>query len=466
MTELWQQSATKIVEQIRLKKTSAIEVTQSVLGRLDDVNPAINAVVTHMPEEALATAARVDEAIARGEDPGILGGVPITIKVNTDQKGHVNTNGLKMQKDNVTPEDHTVVANIKKAGAVIVGRTNTPAFSMRWFTRKTIHGHTRNPHNAAITPGGSSGGAAAAVASGIGPIGHGSDIAGSIRYPAYACGIHGIRPSLGRIPAVNPSAPDRHIGGQITSVQGPLARTIDDVQLGLHAMSARDVRDPWWAPVPHDLGTFEKKVAMCINPDELAVVPEVEAAVKAAADRLSDAGWEVTQIPCPALREPAELQILLWMSEARRNGVQLFADEDDPDATFVFEQFERNNPAPDSDGLLDLLKARARLTREWMGFLEDYPVVLTPVSAELPFKDNEDVESSEAFARIIEAQMPQIGLPFMGIPGLTVTTGIADAVPVGVQLIASRYREDILFAAGRDIESRGDAIVPVTPGFS
>jgi len=450
MTELWQQSATNIAEQIRLKKVSAVEVTESVLKRLDDVNPAINAVVTQMPDDALEAARRVDKTVADGGDPGMLGGVPITIKTNVDQQGYTNTNGLKMLKDNVTTEDHTVVANVKKAGAVIVGRTNTPAFSMRWFTRNTVHGHTRNPHNPTITPGGSSGGAAAAVASGIGPIGHGSDIAGSIRYPAYACGIHGIRPSL---------------GGQITSVQGPLARTIDDVELALHAMSARDIRDPWWAPVPHDLGPFKKKVAMCINPDGLNVAPEVENAIKAAATRLTDAGWEVTEVACPALREPAELQILLWMSEARRNGVHLFEDENDPDATFVFEQFERNNPAPDSDGLLDLLKSRARLTREWLMFLEDYPVVLTPVSAELPFKDNVDVESAEAFAQVVESQMPQIGLPFMGIPGLTVTTDVSNSIPVGVQLAASRYREDILFAAGRDIESRGDAIVPVTPEF-
>ncbi len=466
MTEPWQKSATELLQLIKTKDISAVEATQSVLDRLAVVNPTLNAVVTEMPDEALATAAAVDEAIARGENPGLLGGVPVTIKVNVDHAGHTNTNGLKLQKNNVTDTDNPVVANLKKAGAVIVGRTNTPAFSMRWFTRNTLHGHTRNPHNPDITPGGSSGGAASAVASGIGPIGHGSDIAGSIRYPAYACGIHGIRPSLGRIPAMNPSSPDRHIGGQITSVQGPLARTVEDLELSLQAMSARDVRDPWWAPVPLDLGTFNKKVALCVNPDDLQVASEVTDALQDAAGRLTDAGWQVTNTPCPALREPAELQILLWMSEARRNGFEIFEKENDPDANFVFGEFERNNPSPDLDGFLDLLHSRSRLTREWLAFLDEYPVVMTPVSAELPFRDNEDVESSEAFARIIESQMPQIGLPFMGIPGLTVTTGIHNRTHVGVQLIASRYREDILFAAGKDITDRGEPTRPVTPDFT
>lgn len=466
MTQPWQKTATELVKLIKEKKVSAVEVTQSVLDRLDQVNPALNAVVTEMPDQALATAAGVDEAIARGQDPGILAGVPITIKTNVDHAGYTNTNGLKLQKDNLTSDDNPVVANIKNAGAVIVGRTNTPAFSMRWFTRNTVHGHTRNPHNPNITPGGSSGGAAAAVASGIGPIGHGSDIAGSVRYPAFACGIHGIRPSLGRVPSMNPSSPDRHIGGQITSVQGPLARSVADLELSLEAMSARDIRDPWWAPVPLKLGAFNKKVALCVNPDDLAVTKEIEDAMRDGASRLADAGWEVTETACPPLREPAELQILLWMSEARRNGIEIFEREDDPDATFVFGEFQRNNPSPDIDGFLDLLHSRSRFTRQWLEFLEDFPVVLTPVSAETPFKDNVDVESSESFARVIESQMTQIGLPFMGIPGLTVTTGVNNNTPVGVQLIASRYREDILFAAGKDIESRGSEIVPVTPDFS
>jgi len=459
-TELWGLSATELSRLISSKKTSAVEVTRSVLERLDTVNPTINAIITEMPEEAIATAESIDKKISNGEPIGPLAGIPVTIKTNVDQIGHANTNGLQIQKDNITDQDNAVVNNLRCADAVFVGRTNTPAFSMRWFTRNTLHGHTRNPVNRELTPGGSSGGAAAAVAAGIGPIALGSDIAGSIRYPAYACGIHGIRPSLGRVPALNPCAADRHLGAQITAVQGPLTRTIDDLELALHAMAARDIRDPWWTPAPLKFGDFEKKVALCVNPDKLQTDTVIEKTLRESAAKLEDKGWSVTEIPCPPLRSPAEMQLLLWMSEMRRNGTELVEKENDPDANFVFAEFQKRYPAPDLNGFLDLLQARAAFVREWMQFTDEYPVVMIPVSATLPFKDNLDVESPESLTAIVEAQMTQIGLPFMGIPAIAVSTGSVNQHPVGVQLVAGRYREDILFAAAREIEA---SVKPVTP---
>ena len=146
----------------------------------------------------------------------------------------------------------------------------------------------------------------------------------------------------------------------------------------------------------------------------------------------------------------------------RRNGTKLVEKENDPDANFVFAEFQKHFPAPDLDGFLDLLQARAAFTREWMQFTDEYPVVMIPVSATLPFKDNLDVESPESLAKIVEAQMTQIGLPFMGIPAIAVCTGRVKQTPVGVQLVAGRYREDILFAAARDIET---SVTPVTPEF-
>ena len=144
-----------------------------------------------------------------------------------------------------------MVDNLLKAGAVILGRTNCPAFSYRWFTTNLVHGDTKNPRDPGITPGGSSGGAASAVAAGIGHIAHGTDIAGSIRYPAYACGVHGLRPTFGRVRSLQRrtclSVPP---GPQMCAVSGPLARTIADIRIALTAMSGRDARDPWWVPAP------------------------------------------------------------------------------------------------------------------------------------------------------------------------------------------------------------------------
>ncbi len=459
MTEFWRMSGEEVAALVRGRKARAVEVCESGLARLAAANPALNAVVQEAPEQALAAARAVDERIARGEDPGPMAGVPVTTKVNVDQNGFATTNGLLTQKDLMATEDNPVVANLKKAGAVVIGRTNTPAFSLRWFTRNRVHGHTFNPRDKALTPGGSSGGAAAAVAAGIGAVGHGSDIGGSIRYPAYACGIQGIRPTLGRVPAMNFTAPDRFVGGQIMAVSGPLARTVGDLRLALTAMSAEDLRDPWWTPVPATLPAPPKRAALTVAPEGLAVAPEVERALRDAAARLADAGWVVEEVECPPFREPARLQAMLWLAETRRNNNKAIVDEDDPDANFVYAQMERLAPKPGLNAVLDALQRRAGLLREWQLFLQRYPVLICPVSAELPFPDQIDVTSPEAFDRVMEAQLTQVGLPLMGLPGLTVTTGAAGTAPVGAQLVAGRYREDILLAAGEAIEARSPKIV-------
>src|SRR6201981_565165 len=252
MTDLWRLSAADLAALVKSKKVSAAEAAKAALARLDAVNPRINAVIDHRPDDVLKQAAAVDAAIARGEVAGPLVGVPVTVKVNIDHEGFANTNGLKLQANTIAKSNSPVIDNLRKAGAVILGRTNCPAFSYPWFTTNLIHGDTKNPRDPSITPGGSSGGAASAVAAGIGHIAHGTDIAGSIRYPAYACGVHGLRPTLGRVAAFNPGLPQRTIGPQISAVSGPLARTMRDLRLSLAAMAGFDPRDPWWVPAPLD----------------------------------------------------------------------------------------------------------------------------------------------------------------------------------------------------------------------
>ncbi len=464
MSELWRKGAGEVARLVQSKEVSAVEVAQSTLARLSSVNPSINAVVQELPDQALAQAAEIDARIAAGEDIGSLAGVPVTTKVNVDQKGFATTNGLRLQKDLIADTDNPVVANLRRAGAVIVGRTNTPAFSLRWFTRNSLHGHTKNPHNPALTPGGSSGGAAAATASGIGAIGHGTDIGGSIRYPAYACGLHGLRPSLGRIPAANFTAPDRHVGGQLMAVSGPLARTIEDVGLGFNAMAKGDARDPWWTPVPLNLPGQEKRAALALAPSGMKVEARVQDALREAAKRLEADGWVVEEVDCPDLREPARLQAVLWLAEFHRGAAALVEKEADPDSSFVYQQMIRHCPKAGLNEVLDAIQQRVTLMREWHLFLEKYPVLLCPVSGELPFPDQMDVESADAFDRVFEAQLIQISTPLLGLPGLVVTTGILeDDIPVGVQLIGGKFREDTLLAAGEAIEAGGPDLPPVDP---
>ncbi|MBX4145167.1 amidase, partial [Ralstonia pickettii] len=206
--EWWRLSAAEMAERVARRDVSATELTRSCLQRLDAVNPVINAIVDVMADSALQAASDADAAIARGAPVGPLHGVPVTVKINVDQAGFATTNGTRLQENLIAHADSPVVGNLRKAGAILLGRTNSPTFALRWFTSNLVHGHTRNPRHPSLTPGGSTGGAAAAVAAGIGPLAVGTDIGGSVRYPAYACGVHGIRPSLGRVPAFNASSPE------------------------------------------------------------------------------------------------------------------------------------------------------------------------------------------------------------------------------------------------------------------
>jgi amidase len=465
MQEFWKMTASEISDAVRSKKLSATEVTKAHLARMDEVNPKINAVVQEFPEEALQAAQQVDDAIARGEDPGVLCGVPVTVKVNVDQKGHASTNGVRLLKDLVAQDDSPVVTNIRKAGGVIVGRTNTPAFSLRWFTKNSLHGQTLNPRNKNITPGGSSGGASAAVAAGICAMGHGTDIAGSIRYPAYACGLHGLRPTFGRIPAYNASAPDRHIGAQMMAVSGPIARSISDLEISLAAMSATDMRDPWYRASPMNGDDFPKRAALTLAPDGMSIDPDVRSALVEAVDKLKSAGWTIEEVDCPPMRRAAEVNAWLWMADTQFGQKDLIEREADPDSQFVFEQMSQDAGTVGLESLMGALQERVGLIRQWELFLQNYPLFICPVSGELPFSQQLDVSSKEAFANVFEAQLTQRALPVIGVPSLSVATGEARGRPVGVQLVASRFREDILLAAGKDIEMASESISVADPDW-
>lgn len=464
MQDLWRLSAADLAALIKSRKVSAKEAASAALTRLDAVNPSINAVVDHRPDDVLKQAASIDAAIARGEDAGPLAGVPVTVKVNIDQEGYANTNGVTLQRNTIAKSNSPVIDNFRKAGAVILGRTNCPAFSYRWFTTNLIHGDTKNPRDPSTTPGGSSGGAGAAVAAGIGHIAHGTDIAGSIRYPAYACGVHGLRPTVGRIAAFNAALPERPIAAQISAVSGPLARTIGDLRIALAAMSGRDARDPWWVPAPLEGPSVQKRAALCLNPDGLDPVPEVKAAVADAGKRLSRAGWTVEEIAdTPPLREAADWQTKLWLGDGYEALLQAAEKEGDPGALACLRGNRANVFPFDQAAYSMALTRRAALSREWLLFLEKYPVLVMPVSRELPFPDHLDRKDEASFARVWRAQLTQIAIPYLSLPGLTVSTGLVGRIPVGVQVVSGRYREDLCLAAGEAIEAGGVPASPIDP---
>jgi amidase len=464
VTEIWRRSAAELAQLIRARKISAREAADAALQRLDAVNPLINAVVDHRPDLVRNQADAIDRAIAKGEDPGLLAGVPMTVKVNIDQAGFATTNGTKLQRDLVAKTNSPVVDNLLAAGAVIVGRTNAPAFSLRWFTTNIMHGDTKNPRNPSLTPGGSSGGAAAAVAAGIGHLAHGTDIGGSIRYPAYACGIHGLRPTHGRVPAYNASSPERAIGAQLMAVSGPIGRTIADLRLGFTAMTAPDSRDPWFTPVPLVGPALPLRAAVCLRPGGLPIVPEVESALLDAGKRLEKAGWTVEQIDdVPFPHEVGDLQEQLWLADGFATLAEAAQREGDPGALAVVAAYrsKAENLAPDL--VARALVKRATLLRQWLQFLDRYPILVLPVSAELPFPDGLDLQGEAGFLRVWKAQLVQRVIPVMGLPSVVVSTGVTGATTVGVEIVGNRYREDMCLQAAEAIEAGGVPPAPIDP---
>ncbi|HUE64823.1 MAG TPA: amidase, partial [Rhizomicrobium sp.] len=308
--ELWQLDASDLAQLIRLGQISSRESVTSCLARTDAVNGKLNAIVRRMDDEALASADACDAARARGEALGLLHGVPVTTKINVDHRGHPTDNGVVALKDLMAPEDAPVIANLRKAGAVFIGRTNAPAFSMRIISENGLHGRTLNPLDKSITPGGSSGGAGAAVASGLGPIAHGNDIGGSVRIPAYCNGIIGLRTGLGRVPAYSTTTSvPRSIGAQLMSTQGPLTRTVRDARLAFEVMAAGDPRDTRWVAVP-------LYGPQPLRPVRVAIAPELPGgythpaqaeAVRTAGRHLAAVGYAVEEVLPPETEEVTRL---------------------------------------------------------------------------------------------------------------------------------------------------------------
>ena len=466
MMELWSLHAHQISKLFRNKEISATDICNSLINHIEEINPKINAIVVKTYEDAKKQAKILDKKVKNGDTLGLLAGVPITIKVNTDQNGYPSTNGLRIQKDLIAKKDSPVVKNLRNSDALMLGKTNTPAFSIHWFTRNSLHGHTLNPHNKSITPGGSSGGASSATAAGMGAIGHGTDIAGSIRYPAYACGIHGLRPSIGRVPMINYTTPDRHIGGQIMAVSGPLARSIKDLELALKAMSMENYDDPWWTPLPFSFPMPKKKIALITKIEGLKIDPVISEELNRVAKNLENSGWIIEEPKAPNFQEAANFQATLWLGEFRRTGGEAISKENDPDSNFIYNQMSRRCPDTSLEKFMDSLQQRARISREWNKFFDKYPIILCPITGDIPFPDLKDLESEESFDLVFDSMLPQIAPPYMGLPGLSFATSqTKQKIPLGVQFISRKFREDLLLNVAYDLENYYPKIKPALPSF-
>ncbi|MGY1815724.1 amidase family protein [Blastococcus sp. SYSU D00820] len=468
--QLWRWSATRLAHGIRTAQISAREVVQSCLDRIQEVNPHLNALVEVRAEESLQAAAEADRLTTSGAELGPLHGVPVAIKVNSDQAGHATTNGVVAFKDAVATADSPHVASFRRSGAILLGRSNTPAFSYRWFTDNDLHGRTLNPWDAARTPGGSSGGASSAVASGMVPIAHGNDIGGSVRYPAYACGVVGLRPTVGRVAGLyGPEGQDPALSVQAMLVQGPLARSVADTRLGLLGLDRPDPRDPFHVPGAPAATPAERPLRVALVRDHGVASPTaaVTEALDSAAGWLTDAGYVVEEVELPVIAEAYRLWYLLCMEEFRTimplveevgdHGMKQAA------ANYYAVAAEWWGTSP---GLTDYMSGYARrgtLVRRLGEFMARYPIVLLPVSAEQAFEQDADIASVESMRRVMAAQASMMAIPMVGFPALSVPTGVAGGLPAGVQLMGRRFDENAILDAAEVIEARAGTFTPIDP---
>ncbi|GAA2616124.1 amidase [Actinomadura fulvescens] len=467
--ELWHLPATELAAGIRDRRISAVQAVQSCLDRIEAVNPGLNALLDVRPEEALADARRADEAVSAGTALGPLHGVPVSTKINTAQRGSLTTHGLAPLAGVRAADDDAVIAALRSAGAVFVGRSNTPAFSMRWFTSNDPHGRTLNPWSAEHTPGGSSGGAASAVAAGMTPISQGNDIAGSVRYPAACCGVVGIRPTVGLVSnwvAPTPVDLEGPLTFQLWAVQGPLAGTVADARLAMRAMASPDLRDPFGIPAlpahPSAGGPLHVKVVRDVG---LAKPhPSVSAALDTAAGWLAEAGHVVEEIELPLLGEAARLWLLLLSEDVRPllPGMRDMGDEATRlNMTYLYEAAaELWGDKPDTTAYIQGWARRATLITRLQELLGTDTVLLTPVSAEPPFENDADILDPARGRGLFAAQWPMTSVPVLGFPAVSVPTAVTDGLPVSVQIIGGRFTEELVLDVAQTIESRAPRITP------
>lgn len=455
MSDLWKLSAVDVAEGIRQKVFSCREVMESVAARMEEHNGRLNAVTVDFREQALAQATVADDAVVRGDSLGPLHGVPVTIKENIDMAGVSTPNGIPAFADLMATEDAPVVRNLGNAGAIVVGRTNVPEFSMRATTDNPLRGRTLNPWDEAAAPGGSSGGAGVAAAVGFGALHHGNDIGGSLRFPATATGTCTVKPTTFRVPVFNSSAAaERGPLSQAMSCQGLIAREARDIRLGTEVLISPDPRDPNCPPVPWvgpDLGA-PLTVAVTTESGGYDIHPDIVAAVRAAADMLADAGYKVVEVEPPPIVESAREWFRAGTTEMQATIDPAIRQYGSETIRTIFDWYYELSEILDRDGYINAFGHRTRLMRQWNLFLAEHPLVLTPFLMRPLFDWNYDASSFEATKDLFDAAIYSTGINYLGLPAGVIATGMVEGRPSAVQIVGQRYREDLICNAMEAIE--------------
>jgi len=468
MSEIWQLSATDLAQRIASRQISSAEAVDANLARINAVNPALNAVVQVLADEARASAVLADKKLAAGELAGPLHGVPFTVKENIDMAGLPTTWGVPALAKAVVPADAPVVERMRAAGGIPIGRTNLPDMALRVHTVSSLHGLTRNPWHPRRTAGGSSGGEAAALASGMSPIGLGNDIGGSLRNPANACGIASIRPSAGRIPdAGYVPAEDRLLAVQLMQVQGPMARRVADVRLGLRVLMGAHPRDPWSIDAPFEGPPLARpiRVAVLAEPPGGGIDPKVAAVVRRAGQALADAGFAVEEACPPRYEDAVNCWTRLILGDFGSVLGMLTPMMSAEATTFLNNFNEGVPPIADVAAWSQLMIERDGIARAWSTFMADRPLVLSPTWTQLPFEHGFDSATPAGTAATKELMRPVVPANLLGLPSACVPAGRDEAtgLPIGVLITGRRLREDLCLEAAEAIEARLGLATPIDP---
>jgi amidase len=441
-------SATVLAEAIRAKRVSSLEVVNACLRRIEQVNPRLNAVVQLVADTARANARQADAELARGKLRGPLHGVPFTVKDSFDAAGVVSTAGTQGWANRIPTEDATLVARIRAAGAILLGKTNTPEFTWSDETDNLVYGRTSNPYDLTRTPGGSSGGPAAILAAGGSPLDVGSDTGNSIRMPSHNCGIAGIKPTAGRISKYGHAISYRGILESWTQV-GPMARRLEDLILVLPLVSGTDFRDPHAVPAllrdPARVNISSLRVVTFVENPLRQPTPETVKTVETAAAALRAAGAKVEQQKPPGLDDATELWHKLAFADGGAWLRRLLKDAGTP-GTGSLGDIPSKDEVP--SGQLTLLveqldEVRSRLLR----FMQKVDLIVCPVMAMPAVRHGESTKPGYADGYNEPHNIT-------GWPVAVVRVGTSpEGLPIGVQLVAQPWREDVALAAARVVES-------------
>jgi amidase len=447
---------------IRAGEVSSREVVEAHLARIEAVNGHVNAITVALSDAARAAADQADRARLSGGSMGPLHGVPFTVKENIDCLGSATTHGVRALRDAMPYVDAPVVARMKAAGAILLGRTNMSEMGLRLCSDNPLRGRTRNPWNARVTAGGSSGGDAAAVATGMTPIGIGTDMGGSLRVPAHCCGVATLKPTTGRIPHAASLPPqDYGMAGQMMMAPGPMARSVADLRLCLSILSGRDIRDPRSVDAPlKGPEPEERRLALVTEIPGSRIRPETRAAVQRAGELMASAGWIVEEATPPEVQRVGEL----WHKLVATDLSAVMPMSEPVVTPALFNHVMRICRAAKLDEASNnrLHEERSRLMRAWSGFFAEYAVAIGPNLIGAPWPLDADLNPATGLDLIGQATRFILPGNALGLPAVALPMGVASGLPIGVQIYADLWREDLCLEVAEVLESGARIKLPLT----